>query len=415
MSDGRTVGRLDCKIAVGLLVALLLASPSDGQTVRPSDAYRSRAVSILKTVPLIDGHNDIPDAIHGLGGLDSMNFAVSQPKLMTDIPRLRAGSVGGQFWAAYVPVTTMDSGPHPAVYALEQIDLVRRLCARNSANMAMAYTAADIERNFAAGKISCLIGIEGGHAIENSLGALRMFYSLGTRYMTLTHWRSLDWATASTDTSRRGLSAFGKQVVLEMNRLGMLVDLSHVNDQTMSDALHTSKAPVIFSHSSARALSNHARNVPDSILKLVAVNRGVVMVNFNPGFVSEAVRVSDESISARMDALQKAGADSATRADSLKKWQAAAPRATLAQIADHVEYIRKIAGVDCVGVGSDFDGITEVPLGMEDVSKFPDLIAELLRRGWTEADVKKVAGLNILRVMREAERVAREMRGPARP
>jgi len=415
MSDGRTVGRLDCKIAVGLLVALLLASPSDGQTVRPSDAYRSRAVSILKTVPLIDGHNDIPDAIHGLGGLDSMNFAVSQPKLMTDIPRLRAGSVGGQFWAAYVPVTTMDSGPHPAVYALEQIDLVRRLCARNSANMAMAYTAADIERNFAAGKISCLIGIEGGHAIENSLGALRMFYSLGTRYMTLTHWRSLDWATASTDTSRRGLSAFGKQVVLEMNRLGMLVDLSHVNDQTMSDALHTSKAPVIFSHSSARALSNHARNVPDSILKLVAVNRGVVMVNFNPGFVSEAVRVSDESISTRVDALQKAGADSATRADSLKKWQAAAPRATLAQIADHVEYIRKIAGVDCVGVGSDFDGITEVPLGMEDVSKFPDLIAELLRRGWTEADVKKVAGLNILRVMREAERVAREMRGPARP
>jgi len=415
MSDGRTVGRLDCKIAVGLLVALLLASPSDGQTVRPSDAYRSRAVSILKTVPLIDGHNDIPDAIHGLGGLDSMNFAVSQPKLMTDIPRLRAGSVGGQFWAAYVPVTTMDSGPHPAVYALEQIDLVRRLCAKNSANMAMAYTAADVERHFAAGKISCLIGIEGGHAIENSLGALRMFYSLGTRYMTLTHWRSLDWATASTDTSRRGLSAFGKQVVLEMNRLGMLVDLSHVNDQTMSDALHTSKAPVIFSHSSARALSNHARNVPDSILKLVAVNRGVVMVNFNPGFVSEAVRVSDESISARMDALQKAGADSATRADSLKKWQAAAPRATLAQIADHVEYIRKIAGVDCVGVGSDFDGITEVPLGMEDVSKFPDLIAELLRRGWTEADVKKVAGLNILRVMREAERVAREMRGPARP
>jgi len=415
MSDGGTVGRLDCEIAVGLLVALLLASPSDGQTVRPSDAYRSRAVSILKTVPLIDGHNDIPDAIHGLGGLDSVNFAVSQPKLMTDVPRLRAGGVGGQFWAAYVPVTTMDSGPHPAVYALEQIDLVRRLCARNSANMAMAYTAADIERNFAAGKISCLIGIEGGHAIENSLGALRMFYSLGTRYMTLTHWRSLDWATASTDTSRRGLSAFGKQVVLEMNRLGMLVDLSHVNDQTMSDALHTSKAPVIFSHSSARALSDHARNVPDSILKLVAVNRGVVMVNFNPGFVSEAVRVSDESISARMDALQKAGADSATRADSLKKWQAAAPRATLAQIADHVEYIRKIAGVDCVGIGSDFDGITEVPLGMEDVSKFPDLIAELLRRGWTEADVKKVAGLNILRVMREAERVAREMRGPARP
>jgi len=375
------------------------------------DSFRIRALTILRRSPLIDGHNDIPDAIHGLGGLDSVNFAVRQPKLMTDIPRLRAGGVGGQFWAAYVPVTTMDSGPHPAVYALEQIDLVRRLCAKNSRSMAMAYTAADVQRNFAAGKISCLIGIEGGHAIENSLGALRMFYSLGTRYMTLTHWRSLDWATASTDTSRRGLSAFGKQVVLEMNRLGMLVDLSHVNDQTMSDALHTSKAPVIFSHSSARALSNHPRNVPDSILKLVAVNRGVVMVNFNPGFVSEAVRVSDDSISARTDALQKAGVDSASRADSLKKWQATAPHATLAQVADHIEYIRRIAGIDCVGIGSDFDGITEVPVGMEDVSRFPDLIAELLRRGWTEADVQKVAGLNVLRVLRDAERVAREMRG----
>src|SRR5436309_3220660 len=297
--------------------------------------YRAQALRILRTVPLIDGHNDIPDAIRGLGGLDSVNFAVRQPRLMTDIPRLRAGAVGGQFWAAYVPVTTMDSGTHAAVYALEQIDLVHRLCARNPRSMAMAYTAADVERNFAAGKVSCLIGIEGGHAIENSLGALRMFYTLGTRYMTLTHWRSLDWATASTDTSRRGLSALGKQVVLEMNRLGMLVDLSHVNDQTMSDALHTSKAPVIFSHSSARAISNHPRNVPDSILKLVTVNHGVVMVNFNPGFVSEAVRVWEDSTTARSDALQKAGADSGARADSLKAWQARAPHATLAQVADH--------------------------------------------------------------------------------
>ncbi|HEY7194772.1 MAG TPA: dipeptidase [Gemmatimonadales bacterium] len=373
--------------------------------------YRAQAIRILKTVPLIDGHNDIPDAIHGRGGLDSVDFAVSQPALMTDIPRLRAGSVGGQFWAAYVPVTTMDSGPHPAVYALEQIDLVRRLCAKNSRSMAMAYTAGDIERNFAAGKISCLIGIEGGHAIENSLAALRMFYALGVRYMTLTHWRSLDWATASTDTARRGLSAFGKDVVREMNRVGMLVDLSHVNDRTMSDALHASQAPVIFSHSSARALANHLRNVPDSILRLVAANHGIVMVNFNPGFVSEAARVWEDSTNARLDALQKAGADSASRADSLKAWQARAPHATLSQVADHIEYIRRIAGIDCVGIGSDFDGITEVPVGMEDVSKFPDLIAELLRRGWTDADVQKLIGLNTLRVMREAERVASEMRG----
>jgi len=180
--------------------------------------YRAQAIRILSTVPLIDGHNDIPDAIRERGGLDSINFAVRQPKLMTDVPRLRAGHVGGQFWAAYVPVTAMDSGTHAATYALEQIDLVHRLCSKNARSLAMAYTAADVERNFTAGKVSCLIGIEGGHAIENSLGALRMFYKLGTRYITLTHWRSLDWATASTDTARRGLSPFGKQVVLEMNR-----------------------------------------------------------------------------------------------------------------------------------------------------------------------------------------------------
>src|SRR6266571_1239701 len=267
------------------IVLLLAAYPPPRLTAQD---YRAQALRILKTVPLIDGHNDLADAIRHRGGLDSVDFAAPQPKLMTDLPRIRAGEMGGQFWAAYVPVTTMDSGPHPAVYALEQIDLIHRLCAKYSRSMAMAYTAADVQRNFAAGKISCLIGIEGGHAIENSLGALRMFSQLGTRYMTLTHWRSLDWATASTDSARRGLSPFGKQVVLEMNRLGMLVDLSHVNDQTMSDALHTSRAPVIFSHSSARALTNHARNVPDSILKLVPVNGGVVMVNFNPGFVSEA-------------------------------------------------------------------------------------------------------------------------------
>lgn len=376
--------------------------------------YRAEAVRLLRTVPLIDGHNDIPDAIRGRGGLDSVDFAVNQPKLMTDIPRLVSGHVAAQFWAAYVPVTTMDSGQHPAVYALEQIDLARRLCVKYPRSLAMAYTAADVQRNFAAGKVSCLIGIEGGHAIENSLGALRMFSQLGVRYMTLTHWRSLDWATASTDTARRGLSAFGKQVVREMNRLGMLVDLSHVNDLTMSDALHTTQAPVIFSHSSARALTNHMRDVPDSILKLVAANHGVVMVNFNPGFVSEAVRVYEDSEAAKLDALRAAGggaADSATRADSAKLWDAHAPHATLQQVADHIEHIRQVCGIDCVGIGSDFDGITEVPVGLEDVSKFPDLIAELLRRGWTAADVKKLAGGNILRVMREADRVARELSG----
>jgi membrane dipeptidase len=408
-----TVGRFGGS-AVGIvgIGILLTAQPLNRLTAQD---YRAQAVRILRTVPLIDGHNDLPDAIRGRGGLDSVNLAVRQPRLMTDIARLRSGAVGGQFWAAYVPVTTMDSGPHPAVYALEQIDLTRRLCAKNSNAMAFATTAAEVERNFAAGKVSCLIGIEGGHAIENSLGALRMFAALGVRYMTLTHWRSLDWAVASTDTSRRGLSDFGRQVVQEMNKLGMLVDLSHVNDQTMSDALHLSRAPIIFSHSSARAIAHHARNVPDSILKLVPANGGVVMVNFNPGFVSEAVRVYEDSMNSWGRALRAAGADSATRADSMRAWVSRAPHATLAQVADHIDHIRRVAGADYVGVGSDFDGIDEVPQGLEDVSKFPDLIGELLRRGWSEADVKKVAGLNVLRVMRTAERVARELQGRAAP
>jgi membrane dipeptidase len=388
-----------------LILAVLLLSARPPVRLSAQD-YRAQALQILKGVPLIDGHNDIPDAIRGRGGLDSVDFAVLQPKLMTDIPKLRAGGVGAQFWAAYVPVTTMDSGTHPAVYALEQIDLIKRLCARYPRDLAMAYRAADVERNFKAGKISCLIGIEGGHAIENSLGALRMFAALGVRYITLTHWRSLPWATASTDTARRGLSPFGRDVVHEMNRLGIVVDLSHVNDATMSDALHATHAPVMFSHSSARALTGHARDVPDSILKLVPRNGGIVMVNFNPGFVSEAVRVYEDSAEARGRALRAAGADATSIAESTRVWAARAPSATLAQVADHIEHIRAVAGVDHVGLGSDFDGITEVPVGLEDVSKFPDLIAELLRRGWSQEDVRKVAGLNALRVLRATEQVA---------
>jgi membrane dipeptidase len=275
----------------------------------------------------------------------------------------------------------------------------------------MAYTADDIERHFRAGKISCLIGIEGGHAIESSLGALRAFYALGVRYMTLTHWETIDWADAATDSAKHdGLTRFGENVVREMNRLGMLVDLSHVSDATMLDALNVTEAPVFYSHSSARAISGHVRNVPDSILKLVGTNGGVVMVNFNPGFVSEVVRLYEDSMRAQGRTLQAAGGDSATLADSAKAWAKRAPRATLQQVADHIEHIRDVAGVDHVGLGSDFDGISSVPQGLENVSKFPDLIAELLRRGWPEAAVKKVVGQNALRVLREAERVARRLR-----
>ena len=403
-ADRGTGGR-----AVGRAALFLLVFLSAGPPVRLSaQDYRAQALRILKTVPLIDGHNDLADAIRTRGGLDSVDLAVLQPKLMSDIPKLRAGGVGAQFWAAYVPVTTIDSGPHPAVYALEQIDLIKRMCAKYPRDLAMARTAADVERNFKAGKVSCLIGIEGGHAIENSIGVLRMFAVLGVRYITLTHWRTLSWATASTDTARRGLSPFGRDVVHEMNRLGILVDLSHVNDATMSDALHATRAPLMFSHSSARALTHHARDVPDSILKLVRANGGVVMVNFNPGFVSEAVRVYEDSMEARVRALRAGGAGAIAVADSIKAWTARAPKATLAQVADHIEHIRDVAGVDAVGIGSDFDGITDVPVGLENVSTFPDLIAELLRRGWSEEDVRKVAGLNALRVMRAAERVAAE-------
>src|SRR5216117_3079794 len=350
-----TVRRLD-GWAIGLCVSLLTAYPSNRS---PAQDYRAQALRVLKTVPLIDGHNDIPDAIRERGGLDSVDFAVTQPKLMTDIPKLRAGAVGGQFWAAYVPVTTMDSGEHPAVYALEQIDLIHRLCRRYARDFAPALTAADVERNFKAGKVSCLIGIEGGHAIESSLGALRMFYGLGVRYMTLTHWETIDWADAATDSAKHGgLTAFGEDVVREMNRLGMLVDLSHVSDGTMVDAIRVSRAPVLFSHSSARALCHHVRNVPDSILKLVQANGGVVMVNFNPGFVSEAVRLFEDSVQARGRALRTAGLDSTAVADSVKAWLHHAPRATLQQVADHIEHIRDMAGLDHVGLGSDFDGIT---------------------------------------------------------
>ncbi len=405
-ADWRTGGQAVGRTALALVVLLSARPP-----VRlPAQDYRAQALRILKTVPLIDGHNDIPDAIRERGGLDSVDFAVLQPKLMTDIPKLRAGAVGAQYWAAYVPVTTLHGGEHPGVYALEQIDLVHRLCHTYRQTFAPALTAADVERNFKAGKISCLIGIEGGHAIENSLGALRMFYRLGVRYMTLTHWETIDWADAATDSAKHGgLTPFGEEVVREMNRLGMLVDLSHVSDATMVDAIRVSRAPVFFSHSSARALANHVRNVPDSILKMVRANGGVVMVNFNPGFVSEAVRMYEDSMAARGRALRAAGIDSTSVADSLKTWRARGPKATLAQVVDHIEHIRDVAGVDAVGLGSDFDGITEVPVGLEDVSKFPDLLAELLRRGWSEQDVRKVTGLNALRVLRAAELAAARM------
>ena len=397
-------------------IGLLLAAVSLGSSVQLSAQidFRPRARAILMTVPLTDGHNDIPDAVRERGGLAMVALDTGDPRLMTDIPRLRAGGVGAQFWAAYVPVSTIHGGTRPAVYALEQIDLILRMCRKFPKDLALARTAADVDRNFKNGKISCLIGIEGGHAIENSLGALRAFYDLGVRYMTLTHWETIDWADAATDSARHdGLTPFGEEVVREMNRVGMLVDLSHVSDATMMDALRVSRAPVIYSHSSARALANHVRNVPDSILARVARNGGVVMVNFNPPFVSEERRLHEVRRDSALAALRAAAVDSAAVRDSARAWNERAPVVTIEQVADHIDHIRRVAGVDHVGLGSDFDGISSTPEGLDDVSKFPDLVAELLRRRWTEVDLKKLCGQNALRVMREAEQLSAQLPGRA--
>jgi membrane dipeptidase len=310
---------------------------------------------------------------------------------MTDFARLEAGGVGAQFWSVYVPSPPKDTDPAaPVTQTLEQVDIVHRMVARYPDRLALALTAADIERSRKQGRIASLIGIEGGHSINSSLATLRMFHRLGARYMTLTHSLNTPWADSATDTpAHDGLSPFGEDVVREMNRLGMLVDLSHTSPATMADALRVATAPVIFSHSSARALTNVPRNVPDDILRQLPKNGGLVMVTFVPQFVSPAV--------AEWNARPAADRP------------ATAPRATLAQVADHIEHIRTVAGIDHVGLGGDFDGITSVVLGLEDVSTYPALIAELLKRGWTDADVGKLTWHNLLRVMRAAERQATRM------
>jgi membrane dipeptidase len=296
---------------------------------------------------------------------------------------------------------------------LEQIDIARRVIAKYPDRLALALSSNDIKREFRQGRIASLLGLEGGHAIENSLGALRAYYDLGVRYMTLTHNVTLAWADAALDSAKHnGLTPFGDSVVREMNRLGMLVDLSHVSPATMSDALNVTQAPVIFSHSGARALVDVPRNVPDSILRRVTVNGGIVMVPFVTGFVSPAVKLYDDATRPIITDLQKKyGSDTAAITREINQWRAShpEPRATLSQVADQIDYVRKVAGVDHVGVGSDFDGITEVVQGLEDVSKFPNLFAELARRGWSDADLRKLAGENLLRVFAQAEAVARRL------
>ena len=392
-------------------VALALVAPTLAAQAR--DPHLERARRILRSTPLVDGHNDLPWAIRRAAAspmdVEAYDLRTKTPG-HTDLERLRAGMLGAQFWSVYIPGDIADSGY--ARVQLEQIDIGRRVIEKYP-ELEWTLTAGEIRKAFRGRKIGSLLGVEGGHAIENSLGALRVYYDLGARYMTLTHNVTLDWADAATGEQRHGgLTPFGEEVVREMNRLGMLVDLSHVSPATMSDALNVTQAPVIFSHSSARAIADVPRNVPDSILRRLPANGGVVMVTFVPGFISpEVVAHGRRRSQLEAETRTRVSGDTAALNRELAAWDASnpVPRATLSQVADHIEHIRRVAGADHVGIGGDFDGIDAVVQGLEDVSTYPALFAELSRRGWTELDMRKLAGENVLRVMDRAERVAKRL------
>jgi membrane dipeptidase len=382
------------------------AAKGGGPVQLTDEARRLHAEALV-----IDGHNDLPWQLREKADLsfDKLDLTRVQKKVHTDIPRLRQGGVGAQFWAAYVPVETRKKGT--AVRdTLEQIDVIYRMVETYPDAFAMAYSADDIERVHRSGKIASLIGVEGGHSIDNSLGVLRMYHRLGVRYLTLTHTENTDWADSATDEpAHHGLTPFGEQVVREMNRLGMLVDLSHVSADTMRHALRVSRAPVIFSHSSAYALAEHPRNVPADVLEQVAKNGGVVMVNFYPGFVvPEAARLSRE-LYKELPRLKAQYPDEKELEAAVREWhrEHPMPRGSVRDVVDHIEHIIKVAGIDHVGIGSDFDGINAVPAQLDDVSCYPYITQELLNRGYSREDILKVLGGNFLRVFRQAEEVSR--------
>ncbi len=393
-----------------VLPLLLAALP--GALVAQEDQYMALARKVLATTPLIDGHNDLPWRIRedksGLAA-DVVGYDLRKGVAgMTDFSRLDKGMLGGQFWSVYIPGEIRDSGY--ARVQLEQIDIAKRIIERYPDKLQYCATALCLRQAFAAGRVGSMLGMEGGHAIENSLGALRAFYDLGARYMTLTHNVTLDWADAALDKpTHGGLSRFGEEVVREMNRLGMLVDLSHVSPGVMSDALTTTESPVIFSHSASRGITDHPRNVPDSILARLPRNGGVVMVTFVTSFVSPKNYAWSQARGARLAEIRRqAGSDAGRAEREIASWDAAnpAPKVTIGEVADHIERIRRIASVDNIGIGSDFDGIEDTIEGLEDVSKFPNLFAELARRGWSESDLRKIAGENVLRVIETNEKVA---------
>jgi membrane dipeptidase len=407
------------------LVLSLLAAPFLIAAAPPSTDYAARVARLLKATPLIDGHNDWPEMLRAKAGAGRWTKDLragldkTKPSYNTDIARLRQGMVGGQFWSVWV------SAGQPELdqvkETLEQIDLVHNIVERYPADFALATTAADIRRIHAAGRIASMIGVEGGGQIDESLSVLRDYRRLGASYLTLTHSRTISWADSATDDPKHdGLTPFGEAVVHELNRLGMLVDLSHVSEATMKDALRVTRAPVIFSHSSARAVDDHPRNVSDDVLRLVTKNGGVVMVNYAAAYVSHAYRLWDAERAAervRLNAPPFSGlyiGEPAKAAQAMDAWLKAhpAPVVTLGEVADHIEHIAKVAGVDHVGIGSDFDGVDdELPKGLEGVETYPALLAELMRRGWSDADIAKLAGGNVLRVMEGAERTAVAMKG----
>jgi membrane dipeptidase len=369
----------------------------------------SRIAAVLAQSPVIDGHNDLPWVLRVRGAQDlDISADLRDSGLHTDIPRLRAGSVGAQFWSVYVPCSL--PGGAAVAATLEQIDVVRRLAARFPDDLALAYTADDVERIRASGRVASLIGMEGGHCIDNSLGVLRMMYALGARYMTLTHSRNTSWADSATDDPAvGGLSDFGRDVVRECNRLGLIADLSHVAPSTMHAALDVSAAPAFFSHSSARALCDHPRNVPDDVLVRVRDSEGVVMVTFVPGFLNEECRVwMDALVAEELLISDRLDDESPSWYEAQRAWLQENPRPPcgVADVADHIEHVRDMAGVDHVGLGSDFDGIVATPDGLPGVDSYPAVLGELAERGWSDADLAKLTWHNTLRVLRATESVA---------
>ncbi|MFN4358054.1 dipeptidase [Sphingopyxis alaskensis] len=404
-------------LLVSLAALALVSSPVAAQT-----SPEAVAAAALKKAPVFDGHNDVPwalrarvdNVINDFDFVDTTDTATGDRIAMhTDLTRLRRGHVGAQFWSVYVPSTTNEA--KAVQQTIEQIDVMKRLVARYPADLMLADNSAELEKAMKAGKVAGMLGIEGGHSIGSSLAVLREMYGMGVRYMTLTHGRNVPWADSATDAPEHGgLTAFGRQVVQEMNRIGMIVDLSHVSEATMKDALAASKAPVMFSHSGVRAINDHPRNVPDSVLPAVKANGGIVMVVFLPGFLDADVRahgLDRTGVEARLKAMYPG--DPAAVAAALTAWDAAnpAPKTQIARVADHIDHLKHMIGVDHIGLGGDYDGMDSAPVGMEDVAGYPALFVELARRGYSQAELEKIASGNMLRVLKAVEAFAASQKG----